>query len=103
MNFKENPTKTRQHGLHPNPRMTNPKMFAIGGDRCPVEIFDFFVSKRPADMKNSGRFYLYPKMHCTTTENWFKVSPVGKNKIAIQEIKRSSDICLIAFRSQIQR
>ena len=80
--FKENPTKTRQHGLHPNPRMTNPKMFAIGGDRCPVEIFDFFVSKRPADMKNSGRFYLYPKMHCTTTENWFKVSPVGKNKIS---------------------
>ena len=38
--FLEDPTKTRYKGLHHKPQVTNPKMFAIGGERCPVELFE---------------------------------------------------------------
>jgi len=39
--FIEDPTKTRQGGLKPKKRHTNPKMFANGGDRCPVRLLHF--------------------------------------------------------------
>ena len=80
--FREDPTKTRQHGLHPDPRVTDPKMFATGGDRCPVGIFEFYVSKRPHELRTTGRFYLTPKHDCLLSAHiWYKVTPVGKNKI----------------------
>ena len=43
--FLEDPTKTRYKGLHHKPQVTNPKMFAISGERCPVELFELYVSK----------------------------------------------------------
>ena len=54
--FLEDPTKTRQVGLRPNQRATNPKMFTVGGERCPVELFKIYLSEQPDDLKNSGRF-----------------------------------------------
>ena len=60
----EDPTKTRQSGLHPNMRVTNTKMFATGGPRCPVKLFDTYVAHRPDILRKSGRFYLTPKK-CT--------------------------------------
>lgn len=59
--FVEDPTKTRQGGLKPNYRKTNPKMFAIGGVKCPVRLFKWYLSKRPDKMKDTGRFYLSAK------------------------------------------
>ena len=58
--YLENPTKTRQSGLKPKKRKTNPKMFETGGERCPVKFFLLFVSKRPECMRRTGRYYLTP-------------------------------------------
>ena len=54
--FNENLTKTRQSGLKPKKRTTKPKMFATGGDRCPVRLFELYMSKRPASLQKCGRF-----------------------------------------------
>ena len=44
--FLEDPTKYRGGGLHAKQRVTDTKMFATGGERCPVSFFDFYISKR---------------------------------------------------------
>lgn len=82
--FLENPTKTRQGGLRPKQRVTNPKMFEFPSDRarCPVTLFEKYVSKRPAALKNTGRFYLSPRADFRDSGQWYKQVPVGKNKIA---------------------
>ena len=59
--FIEDPTKCRGCGLHAQKRVTNPKMFATGEANCPVKLFDLYVSKRPFEMRNTGRFHLTPK------------------------------------------
>ena len=59
--FYEDLTKTRQRGLNPIRRKTKPKMYATGDSMCPVYHFNLFKSKRPQDMKESGRFYLKPR------------------------------------------
>ena len=78
--FIEDPTKTRPSGLRANPRVTNPKMFATGGERCPVALFDLYVSKRPLLLKTSGRFYLTPKQSFSQ-DSWYTSSPVERNTI----------------------
>ena len=81
--FLEDPTKTRQGGLRPNQRVTNPKMFALGRERCPVRLFKMYLSKRPDDLQNSGRFYLTPKQNVfRTDEIWYTKNPMGKNTIS---------------------
>ena len=44
LEFGEDPTKTRQSSLGSKQRITNPKMFPIGGDRCPVSLFKLYLS-----------------------------------------------------------
>ena len=56
--FLEDPAKTREGELFPNQRTVNPKMLTIGGERCPVGLFKVYFSKRPDDMRNSGRVNL---------------------------------------------
>ena len=48
-------------------------MFAIGGERCPVELY---VSKRPKALLDNGRSVF------TNSGEWYTSNPVGKNKIA---------------------
>ena len=80
--FLEDPTKCRGKGLHPNFRVTPPKMVATGCERCPVKLFDLYMSKRPEHMKTSGRFYLNPKNNTTLANDvCYMVTGVGKNKI----------------------
>ena len=55
--FLEDPTKCRGGGLKAKKRAREAKMFAAGGARCPLEYFDFYVSKRPAEVRNTGRFH----------------------------------------------
>ena len=78
--YEENPTKTRQGGLRKKRRVVQPKMFATGGQRCPVKLFKTFLERRPEEMRNSGPFYLAlnerPK-----TQVWYKRQRMGVNSI----------------------
>ena len=56
--FNENPTKTRQGGLNTKRRLVLPKMFATVGPRCPVALFKEYLSRRPAEIRKTGPFYL---------------------------------------------
>ena len=81
--FHEDPTKTRGSGLRPTERSAVPKMFATGGLRCPVRLFQLYMSKRPDDLEMTGPFYLSAK-HCANKDDitWFTRQPVGKNTIS---------------------
>ena len=78
--YEENPTKTRQGGLRKKQRVVQPKMFATGGQRCPVKLFKTFLERRPEEMRNGGPFYLAlnerPK-----TQVWYKRQRMGVNSI----------------------
>ena len=69
--FWEDPTKCRGKGLNPNIRVTPPKMVATFCERCPVALFDLYMSKRPEILKNCGRFYLTPKQNATLEDDEF--------------------------------
>ena len=56
--FTEGQTKTRQGGLHTKHCDFQPRMFAVGGERCPVALFKPFVSCQPQNLKTTGPFYL---------------------------------------------
>ena len=80
--FTEGQTKTRQGGLHTKHRDFQPRMFAVGGERCPVALFKQFVSRRPQKLKTTGPFYLSIKTNRRPDDNvWFKAQPMGENKI----------------------
>ena len=80
--FTEGQTKTRQGGLHTKHRDFQPRMFAVGGERCPVALFKQFVSRRPQNLKTTGPFYLSIKTNRKPDDNvWFKVQLMGENKI----------------------
>ena len=81
--FHEDPTIPRQSTQRPTERVTNTKMFAVGGVRCPVRLFKLYLSKRPEEMKDSGRFYLTPKRpFIKSIPVWYTKTPVGKNTIS---------------------
>ncbi|CAH3015750.1 unnamed protein product [Porites evermanni] len=67
--FTEGPTKTRQGGLQSKNRDFQPRMFSVGGERCPVAIFKQFVERRPLNMRWSGPFYLSIKRNRTLNDN----------------------------------
>ena len=82
--FLEDITKTRQKGLHHTKRVTNTKMFATNGPRCPVKLWKIYVEHRPEDLRNTGRFYLTPLPNYSTDHNvWYKRTPIGKNCIGL--------------------
>ena len=58
VDFAEGPTKTRHWGLNAKSRQFQPKMFQIGGERCPVALFRQYISRRPPNLRTSGLFYL---------------------------------------------
>lgn len=77
--FKEGPTKMRQGGLRIAQRAVKPKMFATGGERCPVMLFEEMISRRPPDLRTHGPFYLttIPK---PKGEVWFSRQQMGEHK-----------------------
>ena len=79
--FKEGLTKTRYGGTRVKTRKIIPKMFEtrVPG-RCPVQIFEQFILRRPADMRTSGVFYL-AIIPNPAGEVWFKRSNLGENYI----------------------
>ena len=80
--FAEGPTKTRPGGLNAKPRQFQPKMFQTGGERCPVALFRQYINRRPRNLRASGPFYLSIKYNSgPSDETWYKVQPMGENKI----------------------
>ena len=81
--FTESPTKARQGGLQSKNRDFQPRMFSVGGERCPAALFKQFVEQRPLNMQWSGPFYLSIKRNRKVNDNvWFKIQPMGENTIS---------------------
>ena len=78
--YTERITKTRQDGLHQKSRLQLPKMFETQTERCPVKLFQMYLSKRPVWMEKSGPFYLQPIVN-PLTNIWYKKAPMGINSI----------------------
>ena len=78
--FSESFSKTRQGGLRQKERAVRPKMFATGNERCPVDYFLKFLSRRPGHLQESGFLYL-AVIDNPTTETWYKCSRLGINSI----------------------
>ena len=79
--FNERDTKTRT-GASGERRAFKPKMWSNTHcpDRCPVRLFELFVSKRPPEMcKDDSPFYLATNLKFTNF--WYKRQPMGINKI----------------------
>ena len=79
--FKENPTKTRQGGLNTKHRSVLPKMFATGGQRCPVQLLSKQYRRRPPqELRDKGPFYL-AIIENPKTNVWYKKQRLGVNSI----------------------
>jgi len=77
--FAEGPTKTRPGG---KPRQFQPKLFQTGEERCLLALFRQCISRRPPNLRRSGPFYLSIKYNRGSgNEVWYKVQPMGENKI----------------------
>ena len=78
--FAEGVTKTRQSGLREKHRVVIPKMFETKSPRCPVALFELYISKRPTALRNQGPFYL-AVIDKPQTNIWYEVTPLGVNSI----------------------
>ena len=78
--YAERITKTRQSGLHQKSRLQLPKMFETQPERCPVKLFQKYLSKRPVGMEKSRPFYLQPIVN-PLTNIWYKKTPMRINSI----------------------
>ena len=56
-------------------------MFETRKDHCPFKIFRTFLTKRPADLRTSGPFYL-SVIYNLSCAIWFKRSPMGVHTIS---------------------
>ena len=82
VSFRENPTKTRQVGLHITRRQQLPKMFATGEKRCPISLFKEYLNRRPVSLRTNGPFYLAPLSKTTPNNDiWFKAQNLGVHSI----------------------
>ena len=76
--FSESNTKTRGGGLKVKHRLQQPKMF--GSKRCPVRLFNIYLSKRPPAYRKTGPFYL--QINSSKKDPiWYRMAPLGKNSI----------------------
>ena len=79
--FKENPTKTRQGGLRNPTRRSPQQMWSTdGGERDPVKLFEEWLAHRPDALKKSGPLYLsiIPRPISNT---WYSKSRMGQHRI----------------------
>ena len=75
-------TKTNPGGLSFKPKKISAKLFEKLDDphRCPIRIFNEYIRRRPASMKNAGPLYL-SVIDNPKTPVWFKTSPMGVHTI----------------------
>ena len=87
--FAEGITKTRrQSGLHETHRLIQPKIFATYTSRCPVNIFQFFLSKRPSQVRLSGSLCLSIIHKPVSNSLWYKNVPMGQHTLHYEKNDR---------------
>lgn len=81
--LNERGTKTRKGQEKGHQRAFQPKIYAIGGERCPVKFYKKFTVHRPREMNApDSPFFLAVKHNRATNDPvWYKKSPLGKNQI----------------------
>ena len=91
--LSEKRTKTRQGGLTKKDQKTSPKLFEIGGPRCFFVLLDILKSKRPANLKDKGSFYLQI-IENPHTAQWYKNLRMGENTIGdiMKNMKTNSQL-----------
>ena len=62
-------------------RAFNPKMFATGGPRCPVNIFKTYLSRRPYEMRSPHHTRYLAAIQRPVGEIWYKTQTLGKNSL----------------------
>ena len=81
---KERGTKTcNGENCNSHQRSFNPRAYETGDTRCPVDIYQLFISHRPIDSltKNSPFFVAMKPQEKITDIIWYSNRPLGKNKI----------------------
>ena len=73
-------TKARQSDFHEKHRLIQPKMFSTDTSRCPVNIFKFYLSKRPSQLCSS-LLYLSMIQKPVSNSLWYKNVPMGQHTI----------------------
>ena len=87
LEFAERQTKTRQGSNPRDVRTVKPKMWAnlTEPDKCPVNIYKLYASKRPVDYSNpTDPFYISTHTNQNAMkagDQWFKRQPIGQNKL----------------------
>ena len=56
-------------------------MFATGGKKCIVKSYNLYVSKRPEELKKTGRFYLDIDWKTVVDDVCYTIQPMGKHKL----------------------
>ncbi|KXJ14551.1 EGF-like repeat and discoidin I-like domain-containing protein 3 [Exaiptasia diaphana] len=79
----ERGTKTRFGQEKGHQRAFQPKVYATGGERCPLRYYKLFAEHRPAEMNGPEcPFFLAIKSNRASNDPvWYKKSPLGKNQI----------------------
>jgi hypothetical protein len=82
LEYNERATKTRC-GNSGHIRSFKPKIFATGGDKCPISAYKSFKKNRPESMNHAeSPFYLAINYNPSkTTNKWFKALPMGKERL----------------------
>ena len=77
----ERGTKTRNGLEEQQDQAFNPRMYATGGERCPVALFKKYLAFRPEHTRaTDSPFYLQPA-NTVTPSVWYKNQPVGINSL----------------------
>lgn len=86
-------TRTGEHEFVPN-RPFNPKMYATGGPRCPVYIFQEYTRRRPVDMNYPDAPFYLASIPRPATVTWFKKQPLGVNSLGgfMKEMSRAAGL-----------
>ena len=88
LEFNERQTKTRTGSDCRDIRAMPPKMFATdGSEKDPIVVYKRYTQRRPEKMnEDDSPFYLAVnndlKAELLQTKEWFKVGPVGINKLS---------------------
>ena len=79
----ERGTKTRDGSTCAIPeRQFNPKMWSIGGERCPVKLFSSFLQRRPESMKTpDSPLYLAVIDNPVNKNIWYKAQRLGEKPL----------------------
>jgi hypothetical protein len=76
--------KTRNGQENGHQRSFQPKIYATGSERCPVEYYKAFKSHRPVEMNIADAPFFLAVRHGNRHQNnniWYMKSPLGKNEI----------------------